>query len=347
MDSEDIKSQLDSNYNCIDLTKFICAILVLAIHFISDYGENNINFIFSQGISRVAVPFFFVAGGYFLANKKNDYTKIRVYLLKIFKLYIIWSVIYFPYELYMWKLSSESIMLDIVIYVKNFLLVGSFIHLWYLLAVIVAVILIETLLKKISVNKVLFIGFILYILGILGDGYYGVLVNIPLLKKVYDFYLLLFETTRNGLFFGMLFITLGYFIKNKDLKIKKSISLIGLMISIFLMIIEIYFMKNNNLPLDYNMYISIVPATFFLFNLVKDIQLKDNRVYPMLRNMSIIVFLIQFIFNGVFLFIISFLGKYELEDNQWLRFIFISISSIISAYLFIKIKNKIYLRKGS
>ena len=53
------------------------------------------------------------------------------------------------------------------------------------------------------------------------------------------------------------------------------------------MIIEIYFMKNNNLMLDYNMYISIIPTTFFLFNLVKEIQLKDNTIYPMLRNMSV------------------------------------------------------------
>lgn len=31
-----------NNYNCIDLTRFICEILVLCVHFINDYGDNNI-----------------------------------------------------------------------------------------------------------------------------------------------------------------------------------------------------------------------------------------------------------------------------------------------------------------
>ncbi|SCI82313.1 Serine/alanine racemase [uncultured Clostridium sp.] len=338
-----------NNYNCIDLTKYICAILVLGVHFISDYGENNINFIFSQGIGRVAVPFFFITSGYFLANRSGDTIKIQTYLLKIFRLYALWSAIYFPYELYMWKLSNSSIVLDIVIYIKNFFLVGSFIHLWYLLAVITAVILIEVLLKKFSINKVLIIGFILYILGMIGDGYYGVLINIPLLKKIYDFYLSLFETTRNGLFFGMFFISLGYFINIKRVVIKKSISLLFLIMSIFLIIIEIYFMKSENLPLDYNMYISIIPATFFLFNLTKEIQLKDNKIYPMLRSMSVTVFLIQFMFNGIFLFFISFLDEYKLIKIEWIRFVFIAILSNVFSYLIIRLKNKYkaILKKGS
>lgn len=337
------------NNNCIDLTRFICAILVLGVHFISDYGYNNINFILSQGIGRVAVPFFFITSGYFLANKSGDTIKIQNYLFKIIRIYILWSVLYFPYEIYMWKLNSENIMLDILIYIKKFFLIGSFIHLWYLLAVIIAVIIIEALLKKFSIDKIIVIGFSLYILGVLGDGYYNVLVNTPLIKRIYDLYLSLLETTRNGLFFGLFFISLGYFINIKRVVIKKSISLVCLIISLFCMIIEIYFMKNNNLMLDYNMYISIIPATFFLFNLVKEIQLKDNTIYPMLRNMSVTVFLIQFMFNGISLFIISFLEEYNFITSEWIRFIFIAISSTIFSYLLIKVKNKYkrILREGS
>ena len=177
------------NNNCIDLTRFICAILVLGVHFISDYGYNNINFILSQGIGRVAVPFFFITSGYFLANKSGDTIKIQNYLFKIIRIYILWSVLYFPYEIYMWKLNSENIMLDILIYIKKFFLIGSFIHLWYLLSVIIAVIIIEALLKKFSIDKIIVIGFSLYILGVLGDGYYNVLVNTPLIKRIYDLYL--------------------------------------------------------------------------------------------------------------------------------------------------------------
>jgi surface polysaccharide O-acyltransferase-like enzyme len=54
------------HYNCIDLIKFICALFVVSIH-VSPFASYNsfINYGLKNYIARIAVPFFFVASGYF------------------------------------------------------------------------------------------------------------------------------------------------------------------------------------------------------------------------------------------------------------------------------------------
>lgn len=94
------KEAKNAQFACIDLMKFICAILVVTIHTspfknvspLLDYG-------LTQYIARLAVPFFFVASGYFLF-RKTDYDNFDVnvpltYAKRIFRLYLLWNAIYF------------------------------------------------------------------------------------------------------------------------------------------------------------------------------------------------------------------------------------------------------------
>ena len=60
-----VRNSVDKKiYNSIDLTKFICAILIITIH-ISPFGSNGensiisyLNFGIQDYIARIAVPFF-------------------------------------------------------------------------------------------------------------------------------------------------------------------------------------------------------------------------------------------------------------------------------------------------
>ena len=59
---------MEKNYNCIDLMKFICPILVISIH-IHPFGNTDNAILtylndFSQYVARLAVPYFFMASGY-------------------------------------------------------------------------------------------------------------------------------------------------------------------------------------------------------------------------------------------------------------------------------------------
>lgn len=53
--------------NSIDIFRYICSVMVIAIHTapFSDINE-QLGYAFSQIIPRIAVPFFFAVSGYFL-----------------------------------------------------------------------------------------------------------------------------------------------------------------------------------------------------------------------------------------------------------------------------------------
>ena len=89
-----------SNYNLIDLLKYSCAILVIAVHVnpLKDLSDIA-NFVVINIFGRIAVPFFFVCAGFFIANnlKKRGDVYIKNYMISLMKTYIIWSLIYLPF----------------------------------------------------------------------------------------------------------------------------------------------------------------------------------------------------------------------------------------------------------
>jgi len=110
-----------TNNAAIDIMKFICAILIVSIH-TSPLLE--INRLWSLGITiyiaRIAVPFFFVTSGYFFAKKimtTNGSSRVFPdYLLKLFKLYVGWSLVYFPLYIYYAGLFKSDTLKKSMIY---------------------------------------------------------------------------------------------------------------------------------------------------------------------------------------------------------------------------------------
>ena len=171
-----------------------------------------LNFGLCQGLCRIAVPLFFIFNGFFLYRKtpidKFSLEPTKKYLLHIFRLYLLWNLIYFPLNLMSILKNSKGIIYGFVKYIKNITCVGYY-HLWYLNALLFAVALISFLLyKKWSPKKILFTSSIFYIIGLLGDGYYRVispLFDVPYIGDTLNLYFKIFSTTRNGLFFAFFF----------------------------------------------------------------------------------------------------------------------------------------------
>ena len=68
----------------------------------------------------------------------------------------------------------------------------------------------------------------LYLVGLLGDSYYGFFVNNSVFKGFFDFVFTLSFYTRNGLFYAPMFLSIGYFVKKKkNVDVKKS-AILGL-----------------------------------------------------------------------------------------------------------------------
>ena len=99
----------DRHYNAIDLAKFLCAILVVMIH-IKPFGKTvshslpaYLNFGATNYLARIAVPFFFVSAGFLLFRKVTlehfNYERPKNYMIRMLRLYAIWSLIFFPISL--------------------------------------------------------------------------------------------------------------------------------------------------------------------------------------------------------------------------------------------------------
>ncbi len=88
------------NYNILDLTKFVFAFAVIAIHtHICCNSKQVIVEIINQTL-QYAVPFFFVVSGYFLGKKlflaetaTEENLIYRKYLKRIAYMYIIWTLV--------------------------------------------------------------------------------------------------------------------------------------------------------------------------------------------------------------------------------------------------------------
>lgn len=86
----------------LDITKFVMAIFVIAIHTQPFMNSGNTALKqFFDVLTGMAVPFFFISSGYLLMRRiqNSDKTELEVictYIKRMLRLYLTWSVIYLP-----------------------------------------------------------------------------------------------------------------------------------------------------------------------------------------------------------------------------------------------------------
>lgn len=198
----------------LDIFRIIAALLVISIHTSPFSGiSENLDFFVTRIVARVAVPFFFmVTGQYILSdfynqNRKNkpDASKIWNYIKKLFFMYIISIIIYIPIGIY----AGHYRGLDLLGAPKMLLFDGTFYHLWYFPACIIGVLLVYGMSRWLDIGMMTAIAVVLYIVGLLGDSYYGLTVKVPALNVIYNAMFRAFSYTRNGFFFAPVFLVLG------------------------------------------------------------------------------------------------------------------------------------------
>ena len=290
----------------LDITKFICALLVIMIH-TAPFIEvaPNVNFYLVQVMARIAVPFFFLASGFLFFMKLNqegtwkdeeNLDSLKHYLIRIGILYLCWSAVYFLFTLVSWlKDGFQWVML--ARYVRDFFFTGSCYHLWFLPSLMVGMVITYFLYFKGSRWTALISVLMLYFLGMLINVYGALLLQIPVISTVYKAYTAVFVTSRNGLFFAPLFLLMGaYFATAKSILTKRD-ALIGLLISFVLLALEATMLRNFHYMNDLtSMYLFLIPLEFFLFSWVVQLQPKEHKIYPFLRKSSLLIYVSHILF---------------------------------------------------
>lgn len=219
--------------NAIDFIKCYAGFSVVCLHtapFLnSTFSSGKYVFFIIDTLARFAVPFFFIVSGFLfvkkiIINKDNSSAYFFKYSKRIAKLYFGWTLFYFLY--YMLRALFESYLthtpfsspyipewstIPILKLIAHIFYLGyTGIHLWYLIALLWSMPLLFIFIKYQKLNTLLVISLILHIIGLLGNSYQGIMhLHIP---------------TRNAMFFGLFYCTLGGFFAYYERLIQQKIS---------------------------------------------------------------------------------------------------------------------------
>lgn len=174
----------------LDLLKILLSALVICIHLYPLFDKDSVaGWYIVNGFVRIAVPIFLLINGYFLSSKIEDAKAVRQYLSHLLIVYLVWSAFYAQYYI-QWETPSNIII--------N--LLAGYHHLWYLPALMIGIVMLYATRKlKLKDSQIASIALGLYILGyILGLQHTSILM------------------TRNGVFYGFMFIVIGYLIKKYE-----------------------------------------------------------------------------------------------------------------------------------
>lgn len=259
-----------TTYGGLDAFRIAAAVLVIAIHTspLASFSANA-DFFFTRVLARVAVPFFLVVTGHFvlsdvLRRKPGASQRLKSCMKKLLLLYGGSIVLYIPLGIYAGHYSGVGLPALLRMLVFD----GTFYHLWYFPACLLGLLLVALLSSKLKARTVAIIAVALYLLGLLGDSYYGLTQQLPILARVYEYGFQLWSYTRNGLFFVPVFLVMGAAIGGQKRPLKSSYAALGLLASFLLMTGEAFALRQAQWQRHDSMYVLLLPVTYFLDQLL-------------------------------------------------------------------------------
>lgn len=133
-------------YVAVDIMKLLCSFFVIGVHWspFRDFGYLA-NYWNDSVVCRITVPFFFIAAGFFLRDKISKKDAVHGYVVRVFRLYVVYTFIYLP------MILSEAVQKEgtkiqrLIALLRDFLWGGVYLQFWYFPALIFAVLMIYIL----------------------------------------------------------------------------------------------------------------------------------------------------------------------------------------------------------
>lgn len=322
----------------LDPFRLIAAFLVVANHTSPLLSlSEDADFILTRIVARVAVPFFLMVSGYFLATafEQRDHRHLLKYGKKIVLLYGLSIVLFLPLNLYAGHYSGKDGWIRVG---KDVLFNGTFYHLWYLPGLLTGMLLVYLLRLRLGQTQTLLITVILYGIGLFGDSYYGIAVQFPFLNALYDGIFGLFDYTRNGIFMVPIFLMMGMILAKRTPKQPLPVFAVGLTISFGLLLAEGLWLRSQALQRHDSMYVMLIPTMFCLFACLLKMR---GRVSKLLRDLSMIIYIV----HPWMIVLVRLIAKWlHLENllvaNQLLHFLAVSLFSLLLAVLVSRVQGR-------
>ena len=319
----------------LDLCKFIMAFAVIAIHTdpladCSNTAMSRIGYLFLS----MAVPFFFLTSGYLLAKKMQypfsgleNLSKIRRYMTKILKMYLIWTLLYLPMALWHLVATGKTLHRAILLYIQGFFFVGQQYNswpLWYLLSTFYTLGVLYLLLKrKAPPTALLLVSGISAVISFTIDA----LIASPdhFLTTMQALLPVIHHTVQHGrIFTGGIYLPLGMLLAYRKIPaLLNRILLPAGCIASFLIHVSV---------IDSCLLI-IISVSFF--GIVENFSLKEHRIYHFMSQSSMILYLLH-----MYIWSIYYKLQYKHKDHGIDDFLFTAMLTFVLSALFILLKSR-------
>lgn len=345
------------SYHGIDLAKFIMAILVVTLH-MNPFAKisASLDYMIAQGITRVAVPYFFVASSFLLFRKMSldeiNVQKVRKYIKHILRLYLVWSLIYLPIIIDERKgiHSLHELLQKGTEIVLSTIFIGSYWQLWFLLALLIAAIFITTLLFwKVKTRTIFIITGFGYLIAVIGTQDYMIFDHFfserSPLWQFFHTWGMIFATPRNGICFASLFFFMGAYLATKHRNPSAFKVKAGMVFSLILLLMEVkgsLVFELTKVHYSHDCYFSLVPLTYFVFLYSKNLKLKDSPVWVYLRKQSMFIFYIHTFWIFVASFVVGWRPHAFIHLDPFRFYLVVLALSILSSHILIKLSPKEY-----
>ena len=325
-------------YAAVDIFKMFCAILVMLIH--TKPFENIFWVDAAIGmITRFAVPFFFTISGYFLFKKvsENPERKWSItgkYLVRLLRFYIIWFIILRIVDITVGGSTIHSF----GYYIKNFFFTTDGSPLWFVAALMWAVILYSVLLSVIKPQSIFIIGIIFLIIGYFFSTLLGITENWPVIQALKP--VVGFIGVQGSLFFAFPYVSMGALMARKTQKttIKRDVLCI-LFFFACLGIESLLMVRKFNAPLTF-LWITMMPTAYFTAHLTLTLPIESKPQYYILRKISTLCYVLHVVVFKTIAYIFNISGIATKDQHHLLLTFLTFFITVFIAYGIYKLSEK-------
>ncbi|MCF0105345.1 MAG: acyltransferase family protein, partial [Holdemanella sp.] len=280
------------------------------------------------------VPFFFVATGFFffksLKTKENKKQYLLKYELRMLKLYTVWFCINNSIGILRGNYGS------LYSYIRNYIWPMNGSALWFLVACMVAVLLVYVLASKFKPKTIFIISLCVWTVGYCCSTLYPLFQNIPYINSILAS-IIKGIGVQNGIFFGFPYIAMSYIFASNPIEGSIKRDVIGTAICFIALGVEAILAVKLIHPSLTFLWFFALPMTFFTFHLTLNIDIKNKPIFITMRKMSTAIYCIHPTIINLLKYIFI---KYNYSDYMNLTlFILTIILSSLFAIVLVRLSN--------
>ena len=297
-----MKSSIEMKGNAVfDYSKFILAIMVVAIH------TRFLPKLLYPWL-RLAVPLFFIMTGYFLFQKtaalnspaeKNK--RMLSFVERNLKLYFFWFLLLLPFVLYAKKWFYHGVVLGLAYFLRDLLFNGTFKASWYIMASVLAALLIYFLSRKISNKALLILTGCIYLVVCVWSSYSFLFDETETVKGFMGAYETIFAVPYNSFPVALFWIACGKCYADNDFGnlLSTRNKIIAVIIFSVLLYAEWRVVYTYSGSLNNDCYIMLAPLSMLVFSCLKNIEISSSQRALVLRKCSTIIYAMHGTVAGV------------------------------------------------